>query len=337
MHWPQQYWYRRDAGALASCLPLWPLSLLLGTVAALRRAAFHHGICAVTRLPVPVVVIGNISVGGTGKTPLTIALAAQLREQGWRPGIVCRGYGGSAQVPQAVADNADPSACGDEAVLLAQRSGGPVWIGADRVAAARGLLAANPDCNLILSDDGLQHYALGRNFEIAVLDAARGTGNGWLLPAGPLREPATRLATVNAVVVNGEGPSRPLPRGAPPALCMTLHGDRFFNLRDPQQTVNAAHFSGRKVHAVAAIGNPARFFTHLRALGIDCDEHAFPDHHAFARSDLAFGDEAAVIMTEKDAVKCSSFDDARHWALRVDAAVDGALVEQIMRVLGKPA
>jgi tetraacyldisaccharide 4'-kinase len=337
MHWPQKYWYRRDARARAVCLPLWPLSLLFGAVAALRRAAFRLGWCKVTELPVPVVVVGNISVGGTGKTPLTIALAAQLREQQWRPGIVCRGYGGSARTPQAVTGDADPRVCGDEAVLLAQRSGCAVWIGADRVAAARGLLAAHPDCNLIVSDDGLQHYALGRNVDIAVIDAARGTGNGWLLPAGPLREPSARLATVNAIVLNGDGPAPALPPGAPPAFRMALRGSRFFNLHNPQQAVDAAHFCGDNVHAIAAIGNPLRFFAHLRGLGITAHEHAWPDHHAFDRSDLAFGDEASVIMTEKDAVKCRRFADVRHWVLRVDAEIDGPLAEKIMRIIGKPA
>jgi tetraacyldisaccharide 4'-kinase len=334
MRWLEQHWYRKCALNRALCLVLWPLSMLFGIIAAARRAAYRNGIFSVTRMPVPVIVVGNISVGGTGKTPLTIALAQQLRLQQRRPGIVCRGYAGSAHTPQPVTHDSDPHVTGDEAVLLACHSGGPVWIGADRVAAARGLLAANPDCDLLISDDGLQHYALGRDFEIAVIDATRGFGNGMLLPAGPLREPRARLAGVAALVLNGDGP---VPAFMGPVYRMVLNGERFFNLHDPQRQVTASHFGGRKVHAVAAIGNPQRFFDHLARLGIACNTHPFPDHHAFAATDLAFGNDTTVIMTEKDAVKCVRFANDRLWVLKVDAVIDGDLVKQITRHLGKPS
>ena len=333
MRWLAQQWYRDSAPARALCLALWPASLLFGLIAALRRAAYRHGLLESTRLPVPVVIVGNISVGGTGKTPLTIALAQQLRQRQRRPGVIIRGYGGSARTPQAVTPDSDPRITGDEAVLLARHSRCPVWIGADRVAAARGLLAANPDCDLLLSDDGLQHYALARDFEIAVVDATRGFGNGRQLPAGPLREPLARLAEVDAIVLHGAGPAPP---GTAPRYRMALRGDKFVNLRDPQQQVAASHFAGRAVHAVAAIGNPQRFFDHLRGLGVAFEAHPYPDHHPFTAAEIAFGPDAAVIMTAKDAVKCGRFAGDGHWVLEVDAVLDGDLVEQITHHLGKP-
>lgn len=334
MRWLEQHWYRKGALNRALCLALWPLSLLFGILASVRRAAYRNGIFSVTPMPVPVIVVGNITVGGTGKTPLTIALAQQFRQQKRRPGIICRGYAGSAHTPQPVRHDSDPRVTGDEAVLLARRSGCPVWVGANRVAAARGLLAANPDCDLLISDDGLQHYALARDFEIAVVDATRGFGNGMLLPAGPLREPRARLAGVGALVLNGDGP---VPAFMGPVYRMVLNGERFFNLHDPQRQVTASHFAGRKPHAVAAIGNPQRFFDHLARLGVTCDTHPFPDHHAFAAADLAFGDDTTIIMTEKDAVKCARLANDRFWVLQVDATIDGDLVKQITRHLGKPS
>ena len=332
----EQLWYDPSVLARTLCLLLWPLSLLFAGITAARRVAFRRHWFTVSRIKVPVIVVGNISVGGTGKTPLTIALAQSLAQQRYRPGIITRGYGGSATVAQAVAADSDPALTGDEALLLARQAGCPVWIGADRVAAARGLLAAHPACNLLLSDDGLQHYALGRDVEIAVIDAARGFGNGLPLPAGPLREPVSRLGSVNAIVINGDGP---LPPALPPATAvhrMTLRGDTFTNLRDPQQRVNAVWFAGRAVHAIAAIGNPQRFFDHLSALGITHQAHAFPDHHAYLAGELDFGPQSVVIMTAKDAVKCEGNAQDNHWVLQVDAVIDGDLTGLITQQLGRP-
>ncbi len=336
MRRPDQLWYDRSLPARACCLLLWPLSLLFACITAVRRTAFHRNWFAVSRLTVQVVVVGNISVGGTGKTPLTIALAQTLAQRHYRPGIITRGYGGSAGAPQAVDADSDPAVTGDEALLLARHSGCPVWIGANRVAAARGLLAAHPDCNLLLSDDGLQHYALGRDIEIAVIDAARGFGNGLQLPAGPLREPVTRLAGVAAIVVNGDGPLPPALPTEAAVFRMTLCGERFTNLRDPQQHVTAAWFAGRAVHAAAAIGNPQRFFDHLRTLGIAHQAHAFPDHHVYRAGDLDFGPQSVVIMTAKDAVKCERFAQDNHWVLQVEAVIDGDLTGLITQQLGRP-
>ncbi len=332
MRWLEPYWYR----IAPLHLVLWPLSQVFAALAALRRLLYRAGALAVTRLPVPVIVVGNINVGGTGKTPLVIWIIQLLRENGYHPGIVCRGYDGSAGTPQRVAAGSDPAVVGDEAVLLARRCGCPVWVGARRVAAARALLAAHPECDAMISDDGLQHYALARDVEIAVIDGGRGFGNGMLLPAGPLREPLQRLDRVDALVVNGAAlfPRTLLPAGTP-AFDMTLGGRTFYDLLNPARQAGPEHFTGQRVHAVAGIGNPRRFFDHVRELGIAFTGHPFPDHHAFEAADLACADADAVLMTEKDAVKCERFGSAKLWALRIDAEVDLALGELILRKLGK--
>jgi tetraacyldisaccharide 4'-kinase len=283
-------------------------------------------------LPVPVIVVGNITAGGTGKTPLALWMADFLRSRGHVPGIVCRGYAGSLRAPRQVLPGSDPLAHGDEAVMLARRGVCDVWAGVDRVATAHALIAANPACNVIVSDDGLQHYALGRDLEICVVDSVRGLGNGWLLPAGPLREPAARLATVDAVVFHG-APLTTMDIGGP-RFAMTLEGREFRNILNPPHTVTPEALRGKRVHAVAGIGNPQRFFDHLRGLGLDFTAHPYPDHHAFAASDIEFAGAEAVLMTEKDAVKCIRHADERHWALRVDAQVEPALGDFVLRKLG---
>jgi tetraacyldisaccharide 4'-kinase len=333
--WIQPHWERFTAvSALLS-----PISLLFRVIAGARRAGYRAGLMSAFRLPVPVVVVGNITAGGTGKTPLTLWLAAFLRTQGRSPGIVCRGYGGTGGAPQRVWPDSDPDACGDEAVLLARRSGCPVWIGADRPAAARALLAAAPECDIVLSDDGLQHYALARDLEICVVDGDRAFGNGWLLPAGPLREPTSRLAEVDAVVVNGvDGQPAPLPairRLNAQCLGMKLEARGFWNLRHADRRVGVEHFRGRRVHAVAGIGNPGRFFRQLQGMGLAFTPHSFPDHHPFTASDLAYAGAGAVVMTEKDAVKCQRFAPETCWAMAVDAVPDAGLEELVLRKLDR--
>jgi tetraacyldisaccharide 4'-kinase len=332
MRWLERYWYRVSTFHLL----LWPLSLLFAALAALRRLLYRSGLLAVTHLRVPVIVVGNISVGGTGKTPLVIRLAQLLREHGYKPGIVCRGYGGSVNAPQHAMAGSNPHLVGDEAVLLARRSDCPVWVGARRTAAARALLAAHPDCDVIVSDDGLQHYALGRDVELAVIDGERGFGNGMLLPAGPLREPVRRLKRVAALVINGAAlfPREILPHEVA-TFDMSMSGRTFYNLLNPQRQAGPERFAGQHVHAVAAIGNPQRFFSHLQQLGLSFVAHPFPDHHAFEAADFAFSDSEAVIMTEKDAVKCERLGNENFWALQVDAAIDPALGELVLHKLGK--
>jgi len=261
MAWLERHWERVTPLSLL----LYPLSLLFRSAIALRRAAYAVSIIKSRRLPVPVVIIGNITTGGTGKTPLVLWLTNFLVRHGMHPGIVSRGYGADARLPRRVDPASNPAHTGDEPLLLAQRSGCPVWIGVDRSAAGEALLYACPECDVIVSDDGLQHYPLQRDVEIAVIDGARGFGNGFMLPAGPLREPVSRLRTVTAVVIHGAG--HPLQRGEA-AVRMQLVGRDFRNLLDPQHVVGPEHFRGQRVHAVAGIGNPGRFFAHLQALGI---------------------------------------------------------------------
>jgi len=315
-------WYTPRLTVLAAALL--PLALIFRVAATLRRMLYRTRVLRGERVPVPVVVVGNIVVGGSGKTPLTIALADALRSRGWHPGIVSRGHGGSSATPRPVRAGASPDEVGDEALLLI-RSGHPVWVGHDRPAVSRGLLAEHPECDLIVSDDGLQHYALERDVEIAVVDAARGLGNGLALPAGPLREPASRLDQVDAVVWLGE----PGPRRRAPAFAMSLTGTRFVRANAPAVAVAAEAFRGGGVHAIAGIGNPQRFFDRLSELGIRATVHAFPDHYRFTAEDLAFPGATAILMTEKDAVKCLAFADDRCWVLPVRAAPDPALLALI--------
>jgi tetraacyldisaccharide 4'-kinase len=306
-------------------LLLLPLSWLFRAVVTLRRTLYRAGVLRSERLPVPVIVVGNISVGGTGKTPLVLWLAAKLRDNGYMPGIISRGYGGTNQSPRAVQTDSDAAVCGDEPVLLARRSNCPVWICRDRVATARALLAANPGCNVIISDDGLQHYRLARDAEIAVIDGARGLGNGLLLPAGPLREPPSRIEAVDAVVVRG--PAASATRGQ---YVMTLEPAGLCNVMNANRSVAANHFKNLRVHAVAGIGNPQQFFDTLTSMGIAHTPHAFADHHAFVVSDLSFIACDAIVMTEKDAVKCEAFAADNHWALQVDARVDDSLLQLML-------
>lgn len=326
MHWLQRQWLRLTPWHVV----LIPLSILFGLAVALRRSLYRAGLLRAVRLAVPVIVVGNISVGGTGKTPLVLWLAGFLRQQGFHPGIISRGYGGGATGTLEVDAGSDPAMVGDEPLLLAKKSGCPVWVGRDRVDAGMSLLRAHPECDVLLSDDGLQHYRLGRDVEIVVVDGERKFGNGLLLPAGPLREGLSRLRSVDAVVVNG-GARLGLP------LCnefaMRLEGREFYNLRNPRLRAAPSDFRGKKLHAVAGIGNPQRFFEHLRGLGLAFEAHAFADHCAYRPQDLSYADADALLMTEKDAVKCAGFADERYWALAVDAVLTPGCGEMVVQKL----
>lgn len=308
-----------------------PLSGLFRMLSGLRRRAYRRGLLSVTRLPVPVIVVGNITVGGTGKTPLVLWLVRALRSAGYRPGIVSRGYGGRQRGPLAVTAGSDPAEVGDEPLMLAQCAQAPVYVGRRRPAAARALLQAHPDTDVIVADDGLQHYALGRDLEIAVVDGVRRFGNGRLLPAGPLRESPRRLDTVDAVVVNGG--TMDWLEVASPIYQMRLEPVRLRRLGDPGDVRALDWLRGRRLNAVAGIGHPERFFAHLRELGAVVTPHPFPDHHVFRARDLPAG---TVVMTAKDAVKCAAFARADDWVLEVDAAVDPALKTRILDRLPPP-
>jgi tetraacyldisaccharide 4'-kinase len=301
---------------------LQPLSWLYGGVVSARRAAYRRGLFQSHAISRPVIVVGNLTVGGTGKTPLTIWLANQLRQSGLEVGLVSRGYGREHGGLQVVTADSSWQEVGDEPLILHQRTGCMTLVASDRVAAARELVARG--AQVILADDGLQHLRMRRDCELLVVDGARGFGNGRVLPAGPLRESQSRALTVDALVVNGGVPGDPL-RGVPSELIAVALRMRLV-AADAQQVNRAGGtrpleaFRGRPVHAVAGIGNPKRFFADLRARGLEVIEHPFPDHHVFVAADLDFGDGLAVLMTEKDAVKCSHVAGPRLWYVPVAAA-----------------
>lgn len=321
---PETIWYRR---AHPVSLLLLPLSWLYCLVVLVRHWAYRRGWLGSRRLPAPVIVVGNLTVGGTGKTPAVLWLTELLQGHGWRPGIVLRGYRGSSPTwPRRVTPQSDPRAVGDEAVLLARRSACPVAAGPDRIAAA-ALLLREAGCDIIVSDDGLQHYRLGRDLEVLVVDAARGYGNRRCLPAGPLREPVGRARRVDFVLCNGgscEGGER-----------MELVPAPAVNLCDKALTRPLEEWRGQCVTAVAGIGNPSRFFAMLRAAGLQVDERPYPDHYRFQPRDAEDWPAGPVLMTEKDAVKCAAFVGPDHWYLPVEARVDAELERRILaRVAG---
>ena len=337
-------WY---GGASTSplALLLWPLSWLYGTVMSIRRVLYAQGWLPSFRIDRPVVVVGNVTVGGTGKTPLVAWIADALTRRGLKVGILSRGYGASATVPTVVEPGSHWQQVGDEPLLLRQRTGCDVVVSIDRVAGAK--LLSQRGADVILADDGLQHLRLARDVEIVVVDGARGFGNGRLLPAGPLREPAARASLANLIVINGS-PEHPSITHMPTAqdlhpVHMGLQPGRVLSLSGRQAGRALESFSGQRVHAVAGIGNPKRFFADLRAYGLVVVEHPFADHHPFTASDLDFGDSAPVLMTEKDAVKCRALADprwvAKAWYVPVTARFSDAhaagLIEQVFARLGR--
>ena len=312
-----RHWTRRGAVAWL----LWPASLLFGLAVLLRIISYKLRILKSSHPGIPVIVVGNLSVGGSGKTPLALWIAEFLKAKGWSPAIVSRGYGGRATAPRAATIASEASEVGDEPVVLARRSGCPVWVGPDRARTIEALRMQHPDVDVLILDDGLQHYRLRRDLEVAVVDA-RGFGNGFLLPAGPLREPAWRLRTVDAVVTNGFSRKE--------SFSMVLVGDTLHRMTDARDRQPAAAFAGQKVHAVAGIGDPKRFFLHLAAFGLRPMPHPFPDHYAFSPHDLEFGDELPVMLTEKDAVKLRHAARPNWWVLPVTAKLDPAFGDWLL-------
>lgn len=280
----------------------------------------------------PVIVVGNIFIGGTGKTPLTIWLAEALRGAGLRPGVISRGHGGSGSAPRAVTPQSDPAEVGDEPLLIAARTGCPVVVGRRRAEAGRALLAAHPEVDVLITDDGLQHYALARDVEIVLFDG-RGVGNGWLLPAGPLREPPSRRRDFTVVNAPQITPALADAVGGRP-FRMQLAGDFAEPLARPEDCLPLARLKGRRIVAAAGIGNPGRFFAMLRAAGLAFSELPLPDHHDFLDRPFDGVDADVILITEKDAVKCRQLDnlkdDPRLWVVPVTARIDPALAEQIV-------
>jgi tetraacyldisaccharide 4'-kinase len=326
--WLTRLWYLDSAGPSV----LQPLSWLYGLIVSIRRYAYAKGLLKIARAGKPVIVVGNLTVGGTGKTPLVAWLAGQLSASGLKVGIVSRGYGRSNRAPEVVHVESDWREVGDEPLLLRQLTGCDIVVSQDRLAGAQKLVARGAD--VVVADDGLQHLRLARDCEIVVVDGARGFGNGRLLPAGPLREPASRVRSSAIVVVNGAPEHASLRSAAaqllPGSLRMSLFGGeahRVDGLAGPQLL---EYFRGARVHAVAGIGNPQRFFRDLRARGIDVIEHAFPDHHPFVATDLTFADGLPVLMTEKDAVRCRSLAHEQLWYVPVTVQFDDEQGRELM-------
>lgn len=331
----QRLWYSTTGWHLL----LAPFSALFALLSGIRRHLYKVGVLRSTKVAVPVIVVGNISVGGTGKTPITIWLVEQLRRRGFRPGVISRGYGGVAgELPVQANTSSSYDIVGDESLLIARRSKVPVVVHPNRVAAAEELLRIGVD--VIIADDGLQHYRLQRDFEIAVVDAARGLGNGWRLPAGPLREPRSRLQSVDQILVHLTSRRADVPA----TLQFSQTSRSNFHLVnhdvvriDGSETRSFDEIRGKPVHAVAAIGNPERFFSALEQRGLTIIRHPFADHAHLSARDLAFDDEYEIVMTEKDAVKCGDFASARHWYVPVDVDMhDDSWLVNLENKIGPP-
>jgi len=317
---PGYFWKKWHPVALL----LFPLSLLMRLLVFLRRLAYRVRLLPVYHSRVPVIVIGNLTVGGTGKTPLVIWICNHLVSQGYTPGVILRGYGGkAASWPQQVRADSDPKVVGDEAVVIAEQTGCPVCASPSRADAARALLE-HAHCDVIISDDGLQHYALGRDIEVVVIDGERRFGNGMLLPAGPLRESPRRLRQVDFVIVNGHcSETEPCLRLEPGPLVNLVTGE----------TRPLENFKGQPVHLVTGLGNPRRFVDMLREAGLDADQQLFPDHHDYTPDDFGFGDDLPVIMTAKDAVKIRPFANRHYWYLRLEVRPPVDVIDQILNAL----
>lgn len=316
-------WYNNNLLTLM----LRPLNWLYCAAIVIRRLAYRMGLRKRYRLSVPVIVVGNLTVGGTGKTPVVVHIAQLLKRSGYTPGIISRGYGGKAQTwPQQVRPDADPVMVGDEAILISRRSGCPMAVGPNRGLTGE-LLQKHSGCDIIISDDGLQHYALERDVEIVVIDGMRRFGNGLCLPAGPLREPVAKKEKVDFVITNGSAIGH--------EYAMRYQGETLVNLNDSDKTCPLSDLAGQSVHVLAGIGNPHRFFGHLRRKGLQVIEHPFSDHYFFTADELLFDDNKPVLMTEKDAVKCQRFAGENMWYLPIEIEMNNDFDVQLLNLLEK--
>lgn len=325
-NWLPKQWERRSLIHIF----LLPISFIFFLLSKIRFLLYRHRLLVTSPLPVPVIVVGNISVGGTGKTPVVIALCEYLKNLGFRPGIISRGYGGTQKDPCLVTPESDPVCVGDEPVLLAKQTLCPVWVGRDRVRTAQTLLKQHLDCDILISDDGLQHYALQRQIEIVLIDGARLFGNSYLLPAGPLRESITRLDTVNSIIINQwqETPQIQalVTQLRTPHFKMSLQFVKCYNLQDPNQVMHLEELANYTICAIAGIGHPERFFNQLKNYGLQLETYAFPDHHSYTHAELeaicSSLPQHILLMTEKDAVKCQAFAQAHYWVLQVSPEIE---------------
>ena len=319
----QYSWYNNNFLTLL----LRPLTWLYCGLMYGRRVAYGIGLLKRHRLNIPIIIVGNLTVGGTGKTPMVVHIAHLLKRSGYSPGIISRGYGGRARSwPQQVRPDADPVMVGDEAILISRRCGCPMAVGPDRAKTA-SLLQKHSGCDIIISDDGLQHYALERDVEIVVIDGMRRFGNGLCLPAGPLREPVSRKDRVDFVITNGIASHN--------EYSMSYHGETLVNLNNSEQTCAISELAGKEVHVIAGIGNPARFFEQMRRKGLKVIEHPFDDHHLFSAEDLRFSDDKPVLMTEKDAVKCQRYAGENMWYLPIEIEMNNDFDMQLLNLLEK--
>jgi len=313
----ERLWYKKHFLSLI----LLPVSWIYILYIRIRSLAYKAGLLPKYSVDMPVIIVGNITVGGSGKTPLIVWLSNFLINQGYRPGIISRGYGGnSGKWPQQVRPDSDPYVLGDEPVLLSQRTKCPVAVSADRYLAAIQLIE-HTDCNVLLCDDGLQHLAFDRDLEIVVIDGDRRFGNGRYLPAGPLREPVSKLNSVDMIVSRGK-------TGKNEYLMEYKYGE-LISLRNDEK-ISIDTFKNQTIHAVSGIGNPVRFYEYLLSKHIQLIKHIFPDHHNYVPDDLLFNDNLPVVMTEKDAVKCRQFASTNTWYLPIEASLDEIFHHRIM-------
>ncbi len=326
----------QNRGKLAGFL--WPISLIFRFIVSVRRKAYQLGLLKSSKLPVPVLVVGNIFIGGTGKTPFVIWLVNVLKKAGFQPGVVSRGYGAKTKETQEIFENSFPEDSGDEPLLIAINAQCPVVIGRKRTAAAQFLLEKHPNVDIIISDDGLQHYAMKRDIEIILFDG-RGAGNGWMLPAGPLREPVTRKRDFTVVnSVNYPAPNNLI--YSPDIFLMKLVGDEAFQLSDRSKCFSLVELAKEakektlRIAAVAGIGNPTRFFTMLKNFNLDIAEYPLPDHFNYSINPFTGINADIILITEKDAVKCARIDaivkDTRIWVIPVKAQLDDGLEQKLV-------
>lgn len=334
MKWSELYWHRITPLHFI----LWPLSLLFSLLMALRRFCYWLDLFPITTLPIPVIVVDSLTVEDSGKTPLIIWLVNFLKSRGLRPGVISQGFTDNPGKPVAATANSDPAIVGGKSLLLAQRCGTdcPVWVGYDRIAVARALLAAHPDCNILISDDSLQYHRLHRDMEIVVMDfSEQNFGNGLMLPAGPLRDSFRRLEKSDAIVMNSATKQQLNIKGQGSIYNMRLTKDTFFNLMNPDSRVGPSAFLNKRLHAISDLDHAQWFFDHLNFLRLTAKCHTFKKNHRFLKKDIQIPDAEAILMTEEDAVRCQSFADEVLWALPVDIVVDVRLKEVVLNRIRK--
>tara|TARA_B100000953_G_scaffold47881_2_gene36498 strand:- start:1598 stop:2602 length:1005 start_codon:yes stop_codon:yes gene_type:complete len=319
----EKVWYSKNIFSLL----LSPLSLIYISIIYLRYTLYQLGLISITKINVPTIVIGNIVAGGTGKTPLVIWLAKHFKDKGFLPGIVSRGYGGTyLSNIELVKPTSNPLLVGDEPVIIARNTNCPVVVAKKRAKGAKELVEKY-NCNIILCDDGMQHYSLARDIEIAVIDGQRRFGNNYCFPAGPLREPKSRIFKADLIV------SKYNARTCEHKMDYTYH--QLVSLNELSKTIPISDLHGMTVHAIAGINNPDHFFSYLRSHKLELIIHKFPDHYSYTEDDVKFDDNFPVVMTEKDAVKCLNYSSDKHWYIPISAELSKSFVCDLDKLMGK--